>query len=118
MTSVQFDSCDINSIPLHEWAEPSVDNSVTINELAPGTYYYYCAVSGHCDAGMKLQVTVLPQSSLSSLRQPVKAVCQSNRCSFTYHSDATPHLINVEVSPVKCYSVQSILLLLCVRMIM
>ena len=97
---MQFDSCDINSVPLYEWAEPSVDNSVTIKELAPGTYYYYCAVSGHCDTGMKLQVTVIPLSSLSSIQLPVKALCQSNRCSFTYHSDVTPQLISAEVSPV------------------
>ena len=98
MTLQQFDSCDISSVPLYEWAEPSVDNSVTIKELAPGTYYYYCAVSGHCDAGMKLQVTVVPVSSLSSLQQPVKALCQSSRCSFTYHSDVTPQLISIVVS--------------------
>lgn len=98
MTSVQFDSCDINNVPLYEWAEPSVDNSVTIKELAPGTYYYYCAVSGHCDAGMKLQVTVVPNSSLSSIQQSVKALCQSGRCSYTYHSDVTPQLISVRVS--------------------
>ena len=100
MTSIQFDSCDINSVPLYEWAEPSVDNSVTIKELAPGTYYYYCAVSGHCDAGMKLQVTVISLSSLSSIQLPVKALCLSSLCSFTYHSDVTPQLINVEVSSV------------------
>ena len=98
MTLQQFDSCDISSVPLYEWAEPSVDNSVTIKELAPGTYYYYCAVSGHCDAGMKLQVTVVPVSSLSSLQHPVKALCQSSRCSFTYHSDVTPQLISIVVS--------------------
>ena len=98
MTLQQFDSCDISSVPLYEWAEPSVDNSVNIKELAPGTYYYYCAVSGHCDAGMKLQVTVVPVSSLSSLQQPVKALCQSSRCSFTYHSDVTPQLISIVVS--------------------
>ena len=98
MTSEQFDSCDIGSVPLHEWAEPSVDNSVTIKELSPGTYYYYCAVSGHCDAGMKLQVTVIAVSSLSSLQQPVKALCQSSRCSFTYNTDVTPQLINIVVS--------------------
>ena len=98
MTSAQFDSCDINSVPLYEWAEPSVDNSVIIKELAPGTYYYYCAVAGHCDAGMKLQVTVVPSSSLSSIQLPVKALCQSTRCSFTYHSNVTPQLISVEVS--------------------
>ena len=100
MTSIQFDSCDINSVSLYEWAEPSVDNSVTIKELAPGTYYYYCAVSGHCDAGMKLQVTVIPLSSLSSIQLPVKALCQSSHCSFTYHSDVTPQLVGVEVSSV------------------
>ena len=98
MTSVQFYSCDINSVPLYEWAEPSVNNSVTIKELAPGTYYYYCAVSGHCDAGMKLQITVIPQSSSSSVRQPIKGLCQSIHCSFTYHSDITPQLISVRVS--------------------
>ena len=100
MTSAQFDSCDINSVPLHEWAVPSVGNSVIIGDLAPGTYYYYCAVSGHCDAGMKLQVTVIPLSSLSSLKLPVKALCQSSHCSFTYHSNVTPQLISVEVSSV------------------
>ena len=97
MTSEQYDSCDINSVPLHEWAEGSVDNSVTINQLAPGTYYFYCAVSGHCDAGMKLQVTVVSQSS-STVQRPVKALCQSTPCSFSYHSDFTPQLISVEVS--------------------
>lgn len=102
MTSEQFASCDINSVPLHEWAEPSVDNSVTIKELAPGTYYYYCAVSGHCDAGMKLQVTVIAQSSLSSVRRPVKALCQSSHCSFTYHSNSTPQLLSIEVSVAVC----------------
>ena len=51
-----FDTCDLSVPPLYEWGEPSVDNSASISSLTPGTYYFICAVSGHCDTGMKIQV--------------------------------------------------------------
>ena len=51
-----FDTCNLSVPPLYEWGEPSVDNSASISSLTPGTYYFICAVSGHCDAGMKIQV--------------------------------------------------------------
>ncbi len=56
VTDAVFDSCDLSDHPLHVWGLPSVDNSVSIQGLAPGDFYYLCAVAGHCDAGMKIKV--------------------------------------------------------------
>lgn len=98
VTSLQYESCDLTTLPLHEWGQPSVDNSVIISDLSPGVYYYYCSVAGHCDAGMKLQVTIVPYTPYRVIQQPVKGVCQSDRCSFSYQSDHTPYLISVEVT--------------------
>lgn len=53
-----YESCEVSSTPLHEWGLPSVDNSVTIDGLVPGDYFYVCAVAGHCDAGMKIKVCI------------------------------------------------------------
>ena len=104
MTSSQYESCDLTTPPLHEWGQPSVDNSVTISDLSPGVYHYYCSVAGHCDAGMKLQVTVIPYTPYNVIQQPVRGVCQSSRCSFSYRSDHTPYLISVQVSETCCYN--------------
>ena len=81
------------------WGEPSVDNSVALTDLTPGTYYFMCTVSGHCDAGMKLQVTVSPRG-VPVLERPLRAVCgtPSGLCSFRYDVEETPELISVEVS--------------------
>ena len=57
-----YNSCDLSTDPLFEWGLPSVDNSVSIQGLVPGEYFFLCAVAGHCDAGMKIKV----QSSLVS----------------------------------------------------
>lgn len=91
-------SCDTEATPLHVWGEPSVDNSVTLGHFTPGTYYFLCSVSGHCDAGMKLQVTVTPKH-LPVIEQPVLTECSadSGRCSLSYSADITPQLINIEV---------------------
>ena len=56
MTKEVYDSCNTAAIPLQVWGDPSVDNSVTLEDLSPGTYYFICSVSGHCDAGMKIKV--------------------------------------------------------------
>ncbi len=56
VTDAVFDSCDLSDHPLHVWGLPSVDNSVSIQGLDPGDFYYLCAVAGHCDAGMKIKV--------------------------------------------------------------
>ena len=81
------------------WGNPSVDNSVSLSDLTPGTYYFTCVVSGHCDAGMKLQVTVTPRG-VPVLERPLRAECEAalGLCSFRYDVDETPELISVEVS--------------------
>ncbi len=56
VTETVFESCVLSDHPLHVWGLPSVDNSVSIQGLIPGDYYYLCAVAGHCDAGMKIKV--------------------------------------------------------------
>ena len=56
VTEQVYESCDLSFPPLFEWGLPSVDNSVSIQGLVPGDYYFLCAVAGHCDAGMKIKV--------------------------------------------------------------
>ena len=98
MTEDVFDSCDLSTAPLHIWGDPSVDNSATIY-VTPGTYYFICAVSGHCDAGMKIKVTVLPDDGVPIITSPLEGYCESmNHCYFTYSTESTPQLISVEVS--------------------
>lgn len=92
-----FDSCDVSSVPLYTWGSPSVDNSVTIPHLSPRTYYFLCTVSGHCDAGMKLQVEVLPSDGLPVFTLPVSAICLSSHCAFSYSVETTPQLFAVMV---------------------
>ena len=81
------------------WGEPSVDNSATLSDLAPGEYYFICTVSGHCDAGMKISVTVLPDDGLPVISNPVVSICSihGSRCAFAYSRDDTPQLFGVEV---------------------
>ena len=81
------------------WADPSVGNSVAVTTLQPGTYYFLCGVSGHCDAGMKVQVTVLPNDGLPSLSRPRLALCgvAGGYCEFTYRAEKTPELLAVQV---------------------
>ncbi len=96
-----FDSCDVSSLPLHNWGDPSVDNGATIPYLSPGSYYFLCTVSGHCDAGMKLEVKVLPNDGLPVFTTPVQAVCLQPSppfCSYSYSTDSTPQLFAVMVS--------------------
>lgn len=93
-----FDACDLAADPLMVWADPSVDNSVTISHLVPGSYYFICGVSGHCDAGMKLEMIVQPNDGLPVLFNPVKALCLLEPCAFTYSIHNTPQLSSNSVS--------------------
>ena len=94
-----FDSCDLTTDPLVVWGDPSVDNSATISHLVPGSYYFMCAVSGHCDAGMKLNVIVLPNDGLPIIANPMEASCSLNICAFTYNVlNDTPRLNTISVS--------------------
>ena len=99
VTRDAFKSCNIAAVPLVIWADPSVGNSVAVTSLQPGTYYFLCAVSGHCDAGMKVQVTVLPNDGLPVLSRPRLAQCGAagGYCQFTYMADRTPELQGVLV---------------------
>ena len=33
-----------------------MDQTVTVEHLTPGRYYFICSVAGHCSAGMKVKV--------------------------------------------------------------
>ncbi len=95
-----YDNCDISATPLHTWGVPSVDSNATIPYLSAGNYYFICTVSGHCDAGMKLEVTVLPYDGLPVLTRPIQAVCSraETHCSYAYSASNTPYLFNITVS--------------------
>ena len=96
-----YDSCDVTAEPLFEWGAPSVDNSASLSDLTPGTYYFICSVPGHCDAGMKLIVNVLPDDGLPVIVSPVGSKCHvsasNSYCSFAYTREATPRLDSIQV---------------------
>ena len=93
-----YDTCDVDPAKtLVEWSRPSVDSSVVVPHLSPGTYYFICGVAGHCRAGMKLQVVVYPLTILPALKTPVEAVCYG-QCVFAYTPEDTPRLRSVNVS--------------------
>ncbi len=102
MSKEAFDSCDVATTPLHNWGDPSVDNSATISHLSPGTYYFVCSVSGHCDAGMKIQIDVLPSDGLPVFTLPIDAECRSTSgfCAFSYSVENTPQLFAAMVSTI------------------
>ena len=95
-----YETCDVSATPLYTWGNPSVDNKATIPYLNPGTYYFICSVSGHCDAGMKLEVRVLPNDGLPVFTRPLQAICEQSglHCSFAYSEEKTPQVFEVMVS--------------------
>lgn len=97
MSRVAYDDCDITTSPLKEWARPSVTGSVVISGFAPGSYYFVCAVGGHCAAGMKVAVIVKPKSDGPLLKMPKTANCLTEDCSYIYDEDDTPVLLGIEV---------------------
>jgi uncharacterized cupredoxin-like copper-binding protein len=93
-----YESCDINADPLYVWAIPSVDTSVQLTNLQPGNYFFICSVAGHCDAGMKVAMTVLPSDDQPTLLNPISAKCEdSSGCSFMYSPSKTPHILDMQV---------------------
>ena len=56
-------------------------------------------MSGHCDAGMKVQVTVLPNDGLPVIIKPRLAQCGAvgGYCEFGYRAERTPVVLGVEV---------------------
>ena len=77
-----------------------MDNSASLSDLTPGAYYFICSVPGHCDAGMKLTVNVLPNDGLPVIAFPVISKCHvagDGHCSFAYSRDATPQLFSIQV---------------------
>lgn len=85
MSEDTYESCDLSVDPLFEWGLPSVDNSVLIQGLVPGEYFFICAVAGHCDAGMKVKVSplytptlleifVLVQTFTLRIKQPLHTI--------------------------------------------
>ena len=102
VTEDVYDSCDVAAEPLFEWGAPSVDNSASLSDLTPGTYYFICSVPSHCDAGMKLIVNVLPDDGLPVIASPVVSKCHvsgpDRHCSFAYTREDTPRLLSIEVS--------------------
>ena len=98
VTADAYDKCDTDPVhTLVEWYRPSVDNSVLVPHLSPGTYYFICGVAGHCSAGMKLKVVMYPLPVAPPLMTPVEAAC-SGSCVFAYSPVETPRLENVDVS--------------------
>lgn len=97
MSKTAYDQCDIASPPLKEWARSSVTGTVAVSRLAPGTYYFICAVGGHCGAGMKVTVIVKAKSDGPLLEKPLTASCVIGYCSYGYHEDDTPVLLSIEV---------------------
>ncbi|XXG65354.1 hypothetical protein AAC387_Pa05g3074 [Persea americana] len=45
-----------------------------ITLATPGNKWYICGVSGHCDAGQKLKITVLPKSMIGDAPSPAPEV--------------------------------------------
>ncbi|CAM6091302.1 unnamed protein product [Calypogeia fissa] len=54
VTKGVFNSCRVTSRPISTFV--SGEDFVKLN--TPGTYYFICGVAGHCNAGMKVAVTV------------------------------------------------------------
>ena len=99
VTQEAFLSCDLSASSLHIWAIPSVDTTVPISNLQAGSYYFLCTVAGHCDAGMKIEVIVLPSDGVPVVLNPALGVCHGpNGCSFAYSVGATPTITTVQVS--------------------
>ena len=91
--------CNTSANPVHIWGDPSVDTAVQLTNLQPGDYFFICSIAGHCDAGMKIAVTVLPSDNHPTLLNPVAAVCHSaGGCSFEYGSHLTPYILDVQVN--------------------
>ena len=87
-------------LPLHTWGNPSVDGNVLIPDLQPGSYYFLCGVAGHCNAGMKIEVIVLPSDQRGQLKNPLLGACGNTErqgCAFTYSKESTPIITSVEV---------------------
>lgn len=85
------------------WADPSVDSSVIISHLVPGSYYFICGVSGHCDAGMKIEVVILPNDGLPVIVNPVTALCLRQPCTFSYSITDTPQLSSISVGHINTH---------------
>ena len=93
-----YETCDTSREPLHIWGIPSVDTSVPLTNLQPGTYYFLCSVAGHCDAGMRITVIVLPSDDHPTLLNPAVGLCHGlHGCSFIYGTGDTPLLSSVQV---------------------
>lgn len=93
-----YEICDVVKDPLFMWGIPSVDTTVSITNLQPGTYYFLCSIAGHCSAGMKITVIVLPKDSQPTLLNPTVGLCHSlHGCSFIYAEDDTPYVTSVMV---------------------
>ena len=75
-----------------------MDTAIQLTDIQPGKYFFICSIAGHCDAGMKVAVTVLPSDDQPTLLNPVVAVCHlTNGCSFVYSPSQTPYLRNIQV---------------------
>lgn len=93
-----YEMCDVVKDPLFIWADPSVDTTVSITNLQPGTYYFLCSIAGHCSAGMKITTIVLPKDGQPTLLNPTVGLCHSLQgCSFVYAEDDTPYVTSVMV---------------------
>ena len=75
-----------------------MDTTVLLTDLQPGNYYFICSIAGHCDAGMKIEVIVLPSDNEPTLLNPAVAICNDpNGCSYVYSASDTPQLIDIQV---------------------
>eukprot|EP00117_Sycon_ciliatum_P037364 scpid335/ scgid27970/ Fibrocystin-L; Polycystic kidney and hepatic disease 1-like protein 1 len=104
-----YDSCDVVARPLVEWARASVARSLTISNLTVGRHYFLCSVSGHCLAGMKVEVDVRSKSLAPPLKVPIRSVCESSSggmmapgslafCSYRYAQDSTATVLSISPS--------------------
>ncbi|XP_058113512.1 blue copper protein-like [Magnolia sinica] len=67
VTKAEYDACTSTN-PIGSILTTSPAN-VTLNTT--GSHYYICAVSGHCAAGQKLTVNVIPSSTTAPSSPPV-----------------------------------------------
>ena len=102
VTKTAYDDCDLSStMALKEWSRPSVTGTVKVSGLAPGTYYFICAVGGNCGAGMKVALIVKSRSDLPVFNLE-KAKCLTGYCSYEFKKEQTPVLVSIEVRRWKC----------------
>ena len=53
---------------IRRWQEePTTHGEMSISGLSVGEHHFVCAVNGHCQAGMRLTVTVTPGNNVETI---------------------------------------------------